>query len=136
MATPLSSSFGDSTSSDQSTSSEDTPSSCKQDDFTCSELCSICKAKLERNPHREVRFNTLYSLGRMLGQGGYGVVAIKFIPRSESEVYLTEHGTVYKHSLEVVLMHLVSQPPVCENEVELLDWYELPHTSYTLHGPV
>ncbi|KAJ8009508.1 hypothetical protein DPEC_G00089610 [Dallia pectoralis] len=23
-------------------------------------------------------------------------------------------------------MHLVSQPPVCENVVELLDWYELP----------
>ncbi|KAJ8009509.1 hypothetical protein DPEC_G00089620 [Dallia pectoralis] len=56
-------------------------------------------------------------------------VAIKFIPRSESEVYLTEHGTVYKHSLEVVLMHLVSQPPVCENVVELLDWYELPKWS-------
>ncbi|KAJ8009507.1 hypothetical protein DPEC_G00089600 [Dallia pectoralis] len=53
MATPLSSSLGDSTSSDQSTSSEDTPSSCEQDDFTCSDLCSICKAKLERNPHRE-----------------------------------------------------------------------------------
>ncbi|KAJ7997035.1 hypothetical protein DPEC_G00224730 [Dallia pectoralis] len=138
-ATPLSSWLGDATSSYLTTSSEDTLTSSQQDNTTSSDLCSLCKTKLLRNPHREVRFTTLYSVGRMLGQGGYGCVyggtrrkdgkevAIKIIPRRESEPTLTMIGTMCRHTREVVLMHLVSESPVCENVVELLDWYELPH---------
>ncbi|XP_019897218.2 serine/threonine-protein kinase pim-3-like [Esox lucius] len=124
-------------SSDHSASTAYTSASSEQAGSSCSDLCSLCKAKARRNPHRGVCFNSLYSVGRMLGQGGCGYVfegtrrtdgkevAIKYIPKCELD-YITVPGTICRHPLEVVLMLLVSQPPVCDNVVELLDWYELP----------
>ncbi|XP_029518538.2 serine/threonine-protein kinase pim-3-like [Oncorhynchus nerka] len=131
MASGSYSSFGSSTSTDASTSSERT-------DSKGSEVCDKHKTKVRRNPPRRASFTSLYNVGKLLGQGGCGSVyegtrkedgrevAIKYIPKGVSEYYLTIPGTTHRLPLEVALMQIVSRPPVCEHVLELVDWFEQP----------
>ncbi|XP_060776785.1 serine/threonine-protein kinase pim-1-like [Neoarius graeffei] len=85
------------------------------------------------------RFLALYTLGNLLGRGGYGSVyegvrkkdgqqvAIKYVPKDPSDVYITIPGESCKLHTEVALMQIVSKPPHCKNVLQLLDWFDMPN---------
>ncbi|XP_076829306.1 serine/threonine-protein kinase pim-1-like isoform X1 [Brachyhypopomus gauderio] len=81
-------------------------------------------------------FASRYTLGDLLGTGGCGAVyagvrdadgkqiAIKIVPRSDKEQFITVPGETRSLPLEVALMEMVCKPPHCEHIVELLEWFE------------
>ncbi|XP_076868388.1 uncharacterized protein LOC143519147 isoform X2 [Brachyhypopomus gauderio] len=77
-----------------------------------------------------------YTVGDLLGTGGYGSVyagvrkadgkqvAIKYVPKYHAERFITVPGETRSLPLEVALMKMVCRPPRCEHIVELLEWFE------------
>ncbi|XP_017331913.1 uncharacterized protein LOC108270092 isoform X2 [Ictalurus punctatus] len=84
------------------------------------------------------RFLALYTVGDMLGSGGFGTVyegtckkdgqqvAIKYIAKDASDFYIPIPGESCKLLLEVALMQIVSKPPHNKNVLQLLDWFDMP----------
>ncbi|XP_036410909.1 serine/threonine-protein kinase pim-3-like [Megalops cyprinoides] len=83
-------------------------------------------------------FTSLYTVGKLLGEGGCGSVyagtrkadgkqvAIKYVTSSFSKRHLTIPGESQSLPLEVALMELVCRPPACSHVIQLLDWFEEP----------
>ncbi|KAG7331235.1 hypothetical protein KOW79_005204 [Hemibagrus wyckioides] len=83
------------------------------------------------------RFLDLYTIGNLLGSGGFGSVyegvrrkdgqqvAIKHIRKDGSELYITAPGETCKLHLEVALMQMLSKPPHCQYVLQLVDWFEM-----------
>uniref|UniRef100_A0A674AS74 non-specific serine/threonine protein kinase n=1 Tax=Salmo trutta TaxID=8032 RepID=A0A674AS74_SALTR len=81
-------------------------------------------------------FESLFTLGSMLGKGGCGAVyaamrksdgqqvAIKYVNRGMAEPYVKLPGERSALPLEVALMQIVSRPPSCCYVLGLLDWFE------------
>ncbi|XP_041697729.2 serine/arginine repetitive matrix protein 2 isoform X2 [Coregonus clupeaformis] len=81
-------------------------------------------------------FESLFTLGSMLGKGGCGAVyaamrksdgqqvAIKYVNRGMAEPYVKLPGQRSALPLEVALMQIVSRPPSCCYVLGLLDWFE------------
>ncbi|KAL7833491.1 hypothetical protein AOLI_G00284510 [Acnodon oligacanthus] len=66
-------------------------------------------------------FKSRYVVGHKLGQGGFGSV---FNGRRVSDgLQPVESKAV---PAEVVLMQIMSQPPVCKNVVQLIEWFDDP----------
>ncbi|XP_053488730.1 serine/threonine-protein kinase pim-1-like [Ictalurus furcatus] len=84
------------------------------------------------------RFLALYTMGDILGSGGFGTVyegtckkdgqqvAIKYIAKDASDFYIPIPGESCKLLLEVALMQIVSKPPHNKNVLQLLDWFDMP----------
>ncbi|KAF4084342.1 hypothetical protein AMELA_G00127710 [Ameiurus melas] len=84
------------------------------------------------------RFLDLYTMGDMLGSGGFGTVyegtckkdgqqvAIKYIAKNASDWYIAIPGESGKLLLEVALMKIVSKPPHNKYVLQLLDWFDMP----------
>ncbi|KAK3563341.1 hypothetical protein QTP86_021822 [Hemibagrus guttatus] len=83
------------------------------------------------------RFLDLYSIGNLLGSGGFGSVyegvckkdgqqvAIKYVPKDGADLYITVPGETCKLHLEVALMQMLSKPPHCQYVLQLLEWFEM-----------
>ncbi|KAF4071666.1 hypothetical protein AMELA_G00275900 [Ameiurus melas] len=81
-------------------------------------------------------FESRYTLGKLLGQGGFGSifegvrtedgkeVAIKFVQKIKVKT-MTIPGETQELPVEVALMKMVSRPPRCSNVVELLEWFNM-----------
>ncbi|XP_067108134.1 serine/threonine-protein kinase pim-1-like [Osmerus mordax] len=100
---------------------------------------SAPKPQIRRNPPRRASFTSLYTVGDLLGEGGYGAVyegkrkedsqkvAIKFVPKHTMDCYLKLPGTSSSLPVEVALMQMVSEPPTCEYVLKLIEWFEQPN---------
>ncbi|XP_076867628.1 serine/threonine-protein kinase pim-2-like isoform X2 [Brachyhypopomus gauderio] len=98
------------------------------------------RAKKKKREKREeectVSFKSRYTVGDLLGTGGYGSVyagvrkadgkqiAIKFVPKHHTERSITVPGETRSLPLEVALMEMVCKPPRCQHIVELLEWFD------------
>ncbi|KAL7833495.1 hypothetical protein AOLI_G00284550 [Acnodon oligacanthus] len=83
-------------------------------------------------------FKSRYVVGHKLGQGGFGSVfngrrvsdglqvAIKFVSKRKSRRYLYSPVESKAVPAEVALMQIMSQPPVCKNVVQLIEWFDEP----------
>ncbi|KAI4882767.1 hypothetical protein NFI96_026814 [Prochilodus magdalenae] len=83
-------------------------------------------------------FFSRYEIGEKLGEGGFGYVlegrrisdglqvAIKFVVKRPSDEYLRSPVESKVVPLEVALMQMMSQPPVCSNIVRLIEWFDQP----------
>ncbi|KAL7833502.1 hypothetical protein AOLI_G00284620 [Acnodon oligacanthus] len=83
-------------------------------------------------------FKSRYVVGHKLGQGGFGSVfngrrvsdglqvAIKFVSKRKTSRYLYSPFESKAVPAEVVLMQIMSQPPICKNVVQLIEWFDEP----------
>ncbi|XP_036439779.1 serine/threonine-protein kinase pim-2-like [Colossoma macropomum] len=83
-------------------------------------------------------FKSHYVVGDKLGQGGFGSVfkgrrvsdglqvAIKFVSKRKTGRYLYSPVESKAVPAEVALMQIMSQPPVCKNIVQLIEWFDEP----------
>ncbi|XP_053370302.1 serine/threonine-protein kinase pim-2-like [Clarias gariepinus] len=81
-------------------------------------------------------FDARYTVVKMVATKWYGAlytgvrkadgkeVAIKCMIKDPEEELITIPGQTHMLPLEVALMELVSRPPLCENVVKLLDWFD------------
>ncbi|KAL6483748.1 hypothetical protein MHYP_G00086200 [Metynnis hypsauchen] len=82
---------------------------------------------------------SLYVIGEQLGKGGYGTVfkgtrisdglqvAIKFVSKQPSDSrYLRSPVESKAVPVEVALMQMVSEPPVCSSIIKLIEWFDEP----------
>ncbi|XP_076866831.1 serine/threonine-protein kinase pim-1-like isoform X1 [Brachyhypopomus gauderio] len=88
------------------------------------------------NPRRGASFASHYTVGDLLGTGGFGSVyagvrkadgkqvAIKYVLKQHAQQFITVPGETRMLPLEVALMEMVCKPPCCEHIVELLEWFE------------
>ncbi|XP_053489302.1 probable serine/threonine-protein kinase MARK-A isoform X6 [Ictalurus furcatus] len=91
---------------------------------------------LQFHPSDYDEFDSRYTMGEMLGTGGFSYVyagvhkadgkpvAIKCMDRNPYDKFITIPGDTRRLPLEVALMEMVSKPPGCENVVKLLEWFE------------
>ncbi|KAK3520188.1 hypothetical protein QTP70_017926 [Hemibagrus guttatus] len=87
----------------------------------------------------EAVLNSRYTMGELLGKGGFGCVyaatrkedgkevAVKFMEKDHfiqpMEIVTWSAGKVHA---EVALMKIASESPQCSNIIELLEWFEMP----------
>ncbi|XP_062407371.1 serine/threonine-protein kinase pim-1-like [Sardina pilchardus] len=118
-----------------------------------SQYCPLPQPALAKAvPKRKRQFSSAtfasnYSVGELLGSGGFGSVyagirksdgqevAIKYIHKTKAKKHIIMHGG-RRLPLEVALMTMVSQPSSCVNVLKLLDWFEEPlHYILVLERP-
>ncbi|XP_047667184.1 uncharacterized protein LOC113647731 isoform X2 [Tachysurus fulvidraco] len=99
------------------------------------------RARLSTDQKSKQELESRYIIGSPLGSGGFGsvlsgmskvdgrLVAIKYVTKYNQ--YITIPGQTRKLFKEIALLEIVSKPPVCENVVELIEWFETP-TSFIL----
>ncbi|KAK3539996.1 hypothetical protein QTP70_019628, partial [Hemibagrus guttatus] len=85
----------------------------------------------------EAALTSRYTMGKLLGKGGFGSVyaatrnedgkevAIKFTEKDHFIQPIEIPGMGKVHA-EVALMKIVSESPKCSNIIELLEWFEMP----------
>ncbi|XP_076838334.1 serine/threonine-protein kinase pim-2-like [Brachyhypopomus gauderio] len=106
------------------------------------------KKREKREEECKVSFNSRYTVGDLLGTGGYGSVyagvrkadgkqiAIKFVPKHHTERFITVPGETRSLPLEVALMEMVCKPPRCQHIVELLEWFDCDCFILILERPI
>ncbi|XP_058240035.1 serine/threonine-protein kinase pim-1-like [Hemibagrus wyckioides] len=87
----------------------------------------------------EALLSSRYQLGDLLGNGCFGFVfkavriaddkkvAVKVVKKSGFTTTMKMPGETEELPSEVALMRMVSEPPVCSNVVELLEWFDMGH---------
>ncbi|KAF4071660.1 hypothetical protein AMELA_G00275890 [Ameiurus melas] len=100
------------------------------------EIPALQSPDLEQHNDPPAVFESRYTLGKLLGQGGFGSifegvrtedgkeVAIKFVQKIKVKT-MTIPGETQELPVEVALMKMVSRPPRCSNVVELLEWFNM-----------
>ncbi|KAF7704148.1 hypothetical protein HF521_021220 [Silurus meridionalis] len=95
-------------------------------------------AYLQFDPSEHTEFDLEYTVGEMLGKGGFGhvyagvrnadgkEVAIKVLLKDIDDQYITIPGETHSLPVEVALLEMVSKAPHCRNVVELLEWFDAP----------
>ncbi|KAL6485206.1 hypothetical protein MHYP_G00072510 [Metynnis hypsauchen] len=83
-------------------------------------------------------FESRYVVGDKLGEGGFGSVfkgirvsdglqvAIKLVSKRETDRYLQSPVESKAVPVEVALMQIMNQPPVCKNIIQLIEWFDEP----------
>ncbi|XP_036435641.1 serine/threonine-protein kinase pim-2-like [Colossoma macropomum] len=83
-------------------------------------------------------FDSRYDVGDKLGEGCFGSVyegrrisdglqvAIKFVLKWETDRYVYSPVESKAVPVEVALLQITSQPPVCQNIVQLIEWFDEP----------
>ncbi|KAK3519722.1 hypothetical protein QTP70_002673 [Hemibagrus guttatus] len=86
----------------------------------------------------EAVLNSRYTMGELLGKGGFGCVyaatrkedgkevAVKFMEKDHFIQPMEIPGVAGKVHAEVALMKIASESPQCSNIIELLEWFEMP----------
>ncbi|XP_058252456.1 serine/threonine-protein kinase DCLK3-like [Hemibagrus wyckioides] len=87
----------------------------------------------------EALLSSRYQLGDLLGNGCFGFVfkavriadnkkvAVKVVKKSGYVAAMKLPGEAEELPSEVALMRIVSEPPVCSNVIELLEWFDMGH---------
>ncbi|KAK3515939.1 hypothetical protein QTP86_020333, partial [Hemibagrus guttatus] len=100
------------------------------------ESSSETEETLEFDPSVHSEFDSQYTVGELLGTGGFGSVfagvrkadeqpvAIKVLAKDPYDEFITIPGETLKLPREVALMKMMSKPPHCENVVEMLEWFQ------------
>ncbi|KAI4898184.1 hypothetical protein NFI96_028514, partial [Prochilodus magdalenae] len=85
---------------------------------------------------RDNDFSSRYEVGEKLGEGGFGYVfegrrisdglqvAIKYVLKRPSDRYLQSPVESKVVPMEVALLQMMSQPPVCRNIIKLIEWFD------------
>ncbi|MCJ8739070.1 hypothetical protein PDJAM_G00043020 [Pangasius djambal] len=84
------------------------------------EIPALQSPDLELHTDPEVVFALRYTMGELLGKGGFGSVYAG-IRKEDGK----EPGETCELPVEVALMKIVSEPPRCSNVVELLEWFDM-----------
>ncbi|KAL7827574.1 hypothetical protein SRHO_G00332920 [Serrasalmus rhombeus] len=83
-------------------------------------------------------FESRYVVEDKLGEGGFGSVfkgkrvsdglqvAFKFVSKRKTDRYLQSPVEAKAVPMEVALMQIMSQPPVCKNIIQLIEWFDEP----------
>ncbi|KAL6456606.1 hypothetical protein MHYP_G00351500 [Metynnis hypsauchen] len=83
-------------------------------------------------------FESHYVVEDKLGEGGFGSVfkgkrvsdglqvAIKFVSKRKTGRYLQSPVESKAVPVEVALMQIMSQPPICKNIIQLIEWFDEP----------
>ncbi|XP_036430946.1 serine/threonine-protein kinase pim-1-like [Colossoma macropomum] len=94
--------------------------------------------KSQSNATEPDTFESRYVVGDKLGEGSFGSVfegrrvsdglqvAIKFVSKRERDLYLQSPVESKAVPVEVALMQIMSQPPVCKNIIQLIEWFDEP----------
>ncbi|XP_053503158.1 PAS domain-containing serine/threonine-protein kinase-like [Ictalurus furcatus] len=101
------------------------------------EIPALQSPDLEQHAVPRAVLYSRYTLGKVLGMGGYGSVfeghriedgkevAVKFVDKDDDDDIITIPGETQELPVEVALMKMVSRPPRCSNVLELLEWFEI-----------
>ncbi|KAL6489124.1 hypothetical protein MHYP_G00028650 [Metynnis hypsauchen] len=83
-------------------------------------------------------FATRYIVGEKLGEGSFGSVfkgqrvsdglqvAIEFVQKLHDDRYVESPVEFKVVPVEVALLQIMSQPPICKNVIQLLEWFDEP----------
>ncbi|KAL6489125.1 hypothetical protein MHYP_G00028660 [Metynnis hypsauchen] len=98
----------------------------------------------KRQTHRQRKgtkpdtFATRYIVGEKLGEGSFGSVfkgqrvsdglqvAIKFVQKLHDDRYVESPVEFKVVPVEVALLQIISQPPICKSVIQLLEWFDEP----------
>ncbi|XP_049335459.1 serine/threonine-protein kinase pim-1 [Astyanax mexicanus] len=96
------------------------------------------KSEKQQKFKKPETFYSRYTIGKKIGEGGYGSVfegtrnsdglqvAIKFVPNSVGRRYKIGPDGSRHVPVEVVLMQKMSEPPVDDSVVRLIEWFDEP----------
>ncbi|KAI4885169.1 hypothetical protein NFI96_028415, partial [Prochilodus magdalenae] len=94
-----------------------------------------CKPSKATKPYT---FTSCYSVGEKLGEGSFGSVfkgrrisdglqvAIKIVQKLHGDRYFKGAGDLKDVPVEVALLQIMSQPPICKHIVQLIEWFNEP----------
>ncbi|KAL7875023.1 hypothetical protein SRHO_G00059930 [Serrasalmus rhombeus] len=92
----------------------------------------------QRNDAKSDTFATRYVLGEKLGEGGFGSVykghrvsdslqvAIKIVQKLDDDRYVQSPFELKVVPVEVALLQIMNQPPICNAIIQLIEWFDEP----------
>ncbi|KAL7875002.1 hypothetical protein SRHO_G00059720 [Serrasalmus rhombeus] len=92
----------------------------------------------QRNDAKSDTFATRYVLGEKLGEGGFGSVykghrvsdslqvAIKIVQKLDDDRYVQSPVELKVVPVEVALLQIMNQPPICNAIIQLIEWFDEP----------
>ncbi|KAL7833800.1 hypothetical protein AOLI_G00287600 [Acnodon oligacanthus] len=96
------------------------------------------RTRRQRKATKPDTFASRYTVGEKLGEGGFGSVfkgqrvsdglqvAIKFVKKLHDDRYVHCPDEIKAVPVEVALLQIMSQPPICKTVIQLIEWFDEP----------